>query len=43
MTKKTSTQALAVGGSRGFNRYRHLPLDEARDNPLHAFTFVGTC
>jgi hypothetical protein len=30
-------EALAGGGSRGFNRYRHLPPDEARGNPLHAW------
>lgn len=30
-------EALAGGGSRGFNRYRHLSSDEARGNPLHAW------
>lgn len=30
-------EALAGGGSRGFNRYRHLSPDEARGNPLHAW------
>ncbi|MCJ7598224.1 MAG: hypothetical protein MUO41_06300 [Methyloceanibacter sp.] len=30
-------EALAGGGSRGFNNYRHLSPDEARGNPLHAW------